>query len=125
MKQTATVNDIPVYDVDAFSARQLIVGQKRDISSLSPASLINDDCPRSQMSQFLYRNWDQSSLNHFTHILIIDGNQFLDHVVWPVPGTVAGIAATIMVHLGVLPHKAFVIFDRYDGVSAKVLECMR
>ncbi len=30
--QTATVNDIPMYDVEAIVARQLIVGQKRDIS---------------------------------------------------------------------------------------------
>ena len=35
-------------------------------------------------------------------ILVIDGNQFLDHVVWPVSGTVAGIAANI---IGMLPHK--------------------
>ena len=40
-------------------------------------------------------------------------------------GTAAGIAATIMVRLGMLPHKLFLIFYRYDGVSAKVLECMR
>ena len=46
-------------------------------------------------------------------------------MVWPVSGTVAGIAATIMVRLGMLSHKAFVIFDRYDGSCAKVLECMR
>ena len=44
---------------------------------------------------------------------------------WPVSGTVDGIKATIMVYLDKLPHKAFVIFDRYDGVSAKVLKCMR
>ena len=30
-----------------------------------------------------------------------------------------------MICLGMLPHKAFVIFDRYDRVSAKVLESMR
>ena len=35
-------------------------------------------------------------------------------------GTAAGIAATIMVRLGMLPHKLFLIFYRYDGVSAKV-----
>ena len=40
-------------------------------------------------------------------------------------GTVAGIDSTILVGLGILPHKAFVIFDRDDEVSAKVLESMR
>ena len=46
-------------------------------------------------------------------------------MVWPVSGTVAGIEATITFRLGMLPHKAFVIFDRNDEVSAKVLESMR
>ena len=46
-------------------------------------------------------------------------------MVLPVYGTVAGIEATILVGLGMLPHKAFVIFDRDDEVSAKVLESMR
>ena len=42
------------------------------------------------------------------------------------PGAVAGIAATIMVRLGMLSHKAFVICDRSDGICAtKVIECMR
>ena len=35
--KTATVNDIPVFDVDAVFARQLIVGQKRDISIAQPS----------------------------------------------------------------------------------------
>ena len=55
----------------------------------------------------------------------MDRNQFLDHVVWPVPDAIAGIEATITARLGMLPHKAFVIFDRDDEVSATVLESMR
>ena len=35
--QTVTVNDIPMYDVEAIFARQLIVGQKRDISIAQPS----------------------------------------------------------------------------------------
>ena len=35
--QTETVNDIPVYDVGEFFARQLIVGQKRGISIAQPS----------------------------------------------------------------------------------------
>ena len=46
-------------------------------------------------------------------------------MVWSVSGTVAGIEATITVRLGMLPHKVFVIFDRDDEISAKVLESMR
>ena len=99
-----------MYDVDAFFARQLIVGQKR-------------------VRSLIYVNYyTETGINHQTfepEILIIDGNQFPDHVVWPVPRTVAGIEATIMVRLGMLPHKASVIFYRDDVVSTKVLESMR
>ena len=45
-------------------------------------------------------------------------------MVWPVSGTIARIESTIAVRLGMLPYKAFVIFDRDDEVSAKVLESM-
>ena len=45
-------------------------------------------------------------------------------MVWPVSGTIAGIEATIAVRLGTLPHEAFVIFDRDDEISAKVLDSM-
>ena len=45
-------------------------------------------------------------------------------MVWPVSGTIAGIEATITARLGMLPHKPFVIFDRDDEVSTKVLESM-
>ena len=55
-------------------------------------------------------------------VITIDRNQFLDHVVWPVSGTVVGIDATSTVRIGMLPHKASVIFDLDDEVSAKVLE---
>ena len=51
MKRKATVNSKPVYDLDAFFGRLLIVGHKRDISIADlfnyelvpvPPSLIND-----------------------------------------------------------------------------------
>ena len=88
--------------------------QRRSSTTVVFASLI---------SKFLSR------INHlftiYPDILIIDGNQFVNHVVWPVSGTVAGIAATVMVRLGMLPHKLFLILYRYDGVNTKVLECMR
>ena len=79
MERKATVNSKPVYDLDAFFGRLLIVDQKRDISIADlfnyelapvpvPPSLINDyGCLRkSDESPFLYGNWDQPSLHHLT-----------------------------------------------------------
>ncbi len=71
-----------------------------------PASLIKDGCLRKSDKSILIDKLGSIISSPFDpDILIIDGNQFLDHVVWPVSGTVAGIAAIIMVCLGMLPHK--------------------
>ena len=40
-------------------------------------------------------------------------------------GTVADIAASIKARLGTLSYNVYVIFDRYDGISAKVYERLR
>ena len=91
--------------------------------SPSPASLINDGCLREYDKSIRIQKLGSIICSPYdTYIRIIDGNQFLGHVVWSVSGTVAGMAATIMVRLGMLPHTAFVTFDRYDGVSTKVLQ---
>ena len=65
MKRTATVNNKPVYDLDAFFGPLLIVGQKRDISITDlfnyelapvPPSLINDyGCHRKSDKYILVR----------------------------------------------------------------------
>ena len=108
--QTATVNDIPMYDVEASFARQLIVGQKRDFSIAQPSFAhqrrLSSKCDKSMLTQKL---GSIISSQFDPDILIIDRNQFLDHMVSQVSGTVAGIEATITVYLGMLPHKAFVI----------------
>ena len=121
------VNDILVFDVDAFfSLDSLSLVRSVIFQSPTPASLINDGCLRKSDKSILTQKLGSIISSPFDRdILIIHGNQFLDHVVWPVSGTIARIAATIMVRLGMLPHKLFLIFYRYDGVSAKVLECMR
>ena len=78
------VNDLPVYDVDAFFARELIVCQKRDnlFQSPSPAPLINDGClSKSNKSIVTHKLGSIIFLPFDTHILIIDGNQFHDQVV--------------------------------------------
>ena len=85
-------------------ARQLVVGQKRDISI--QASLINDGSLRKSDKSIIIQKLGSIICSPFDpYILIIDGKLFLDHVVWPEYGIVAGIAATIMIRLGMLPHK--------------------
>ena len=79
--------------------------------SPTPASLINDDCLRNSDKSILTKKLGSIISTPFDpNILITDGNQFLNHVVWPVSDTVAGIAANIMVRLCMLPHKLFLIF---------------
>ena len=116
--------------------RLLIVGQKHDISIADlfnyelapvPPSLINDyGCLRKSDKYILVRKLGSSIASPSDpDILLIDGNQLLYHVVWPVSGTVENIAASIKARLGTLSYKVYAIFDRYDGVSAKDHERLR
>ena len=136
MKWKATVNSKPVYDLDAFFGRLLIVGQKGDISIADlfnyelapvPPSLMNDyGCLRKSDKSILVRKLGSTIASPSDpDILLIYGNRRLYHVVWPVPGTVENIAASIKARLGTLSYKVYVIFDRYDGVSAKDHERLR
>ena len=109
-----------------FSLDSLSLVRSVTFQSPSPALLINDGCLRKSDKSILTQKLGSIiSSPFYPDILIIDGNQFLNHVVWPVSCTVAGIAATIMARLGMLPNKLFLIFYRYDGVNAKGPECMR
>ena len=130
MKRKATVNSKPVCDLDAFFGRLLIVGQKRDISIADlfnyerapvPPSLIN----KSDKSILVRKLGSTIASPSDPDILLIDGNQLMYHVIWPVPDTVEIIAASIKAQLGTLSYKVYVIFDRYDGVSAKDHERLR
>ena len=136
MKRKAIVNSKPVYELDAFFGRLRIVGQKRDISIADlfnyelapvPPSLINDyGCLRKSDTSILVRKLGSTIASPSNpDILLIDGNQLLYRVVWPVSGTVENIAASIKTRLGTLSYKVYVIFDRYDGVSVKDHERLR
>ena len=116
--QTVTMYDIPMYDVGAIFARQLIVDQKRDISIAQPSVAHQRLLSlKSDKSMLIQKLGSIISSQFDTDTLTIDGNQFLDHVVWPVSGTVAGIEATIMICLGMLPqassHTIDVSIHRY------------
>ena len=113
------------FSLDSLSLVRSVIFQ-----SPSRTSLINDGCLRGLISRFLYRNWDQSSLNHLTHIGAYTHNRWE-----PVPRP-RGLASTryccwhrgnhhgFMVRLGMPPHRTSVIFDRYDGVIESLSACV-
>ena len=93
-----------------------------------PPSLIHDyGCLRKSDKSIIVRKLGSTIASPSDpDILLIYGNRRLYHVVWPVPGTVENIAASIKARLGTLSYKVvYVIFDRYDGVSAKDHERLR
>ena len=113
------MNSKPVYDLDAFFDRLLIVGQKRDISIADlfnyelapvPPSLINDyGCLRKSDKSILVRKLGSTIASPSDpDILLIEWNQLLYHVVWPMPGTVENIAASIKDRLGTLSYKCHI-----------------
>ena len=113
------MNSKPVYDLDAFFGRLLIVGQKRDISIADlfnyelapvPPSLINDyGCLRKSDKSILVRKLGLTIASPSDpDILLIEWNQLLYHVVWPMPGTVENIAASIKDRLGTLSYKCHI-----------------
>ena len=95
-----------------FSLHILSLVRSVIFQSPSPSSLINDGCLHKSDKSILTQKLESIIYSPFyPDILIIYGNQFLNHVVWPVSCTVVGIAATIMVSLGMLPHKLILILS--------------
>ena len=137
MKRKATVNSKPVYDLDAFFGRLLIVGHKRDISIADlfnyelvpvPPSLINDYAYLRKSDESILVRKLRSTIASPSDpdILLIEGNQLLYHVVWPVPVTVKTSPPASRPGLAHCHTKCMsVIFDWYDGVSAKDHERLR
>ena len=58
-------------------------------------------------------------------VVLVDALQLIYHVVWPSSGTVSDLAAGMGPRLKRYNTKTFVIFDRYEQVSAKDHERQR
>ena len=109
------------FSVDCLSLVRSVICQSPTLFNYElapvPPSLINDyDCLRkSDKSILVWKLGSTIASPSDPEILLIDGNQLLYHVVWPVPGPVENIAASIKARLGTLSYKVDVIFDWYDG----------
>ena len=138
MKKAVLVKGKPVYDMEALFARLLIVGQQRDIDlpdifqyelSPVPPSLIDEfGCLRKGDKSILAKRLGVTDPNPSEpNVVLVDGNQLLYHIVWPVSGKIGDVVENIKTRLGHLYNRAevFVIFDQYEKVSAKDHERQR
>ena len=130
LKRGIQVKDKMVYDLHALFSRFLVVGQMRniDISLVFqhelcpvPPSLIDEyGCLRKGNKSELVKRLGSDLLNaRQPDVLLVDASQLLYHIVWPSSGTVADIAKGMKTRLERYNAETYVIFDRYDGVSAK------
>lgn len=130
------VNGKIICDLEALFARLLVVGSQRrmELSALFdyelspvPASIIDEyGCLRKgNKSVIVQRLGVLVSNPHPPEVVLVDASQLVYHVVWPSFGTVTDLAASMGHRLNRYDAKTFVIFDRYDQVSAKDHERQR
>ena len=137
LKKSVNVNDKPVYDLEAVFARLLIVGQKRNIDLASVFQHELSPVPPALIDQYgCLRKGNKAVLVSRLGIIIqnppppdtllVDASQLLYHVVWPSSGTVGDLAKGMETRLiNYKGAETYVIFDRYDGISAKDHERQR
>ena len=130
------VNDKITCDLQALFARLLVVGSKRSMElsdlfeyelSPVPASIIDEyGCLRKGNKSVLVQRLEILEPNPpVPDVVLIDASQLIYHVVWPSSGTVSDLAAGMGPRLKGYNTKTFVIFDRYEQVSAKDHERQR
>jgi hypothetical protein len=131
LKKSVKVNHKAVYDLESVFARLLVVGQKRNVDLASvfqhelspvPPSLIDEYglLRKSKKSDLVARLGIKIPSPPPPDTLLVDASQLLYHIVWPSSGTVGDLTkgmATRLVKYG--KAETYVIFDQYDGVSAK------
>jgi hypothetical protein len=131
LKRGVKVQDKTVYNLQAIFACLLIVGQRRNLEFSAvvqhelctvPLSIIDEyGCLRKGNKSVLVKHLAIIIKNPPPpDILLVDASQLLYHIVWPSSGTVSDLANGMKSHLpnyrGV---ETYVIFDQYDGISAK------
>ena len=130
------VNGKIICDLEALFARLLVVGSKRrmELSTLFnyelspiPASIIDEyGCLRKGNKFVIVQRLGILVPNpHPPDVVLVDASQLIYHVVWPSSGTVADHAASMGRRLDRYITQTFVIFDRYEQVSAKDPERQR
>ncbi|KAJ8349304.1 hypothetical protein SKAU_G00244340 [Synaphobranchus kaupii] len=129
------VNGKIICDLEALFSQLLVVGSKRrmELSALFyyelgpvPASIIDEyGCLRKGNKSVIVQRLGILVPNpHPPDVVLIDASQLIYHVVWPWSSTVADLSAS-MGHRLNRYIATFVIFDRYQQVSAKDHERQR
>ena len=136
MPKGVKVNGKIVRDLQAIFARLLVVGSKRhmELSALFdfelgpvPASLIDEYgwLRKGNKSVIVQRLGVLDPNPQPPDVVLVDASQLIYHVVWPSAGTVADLAASMGRRLHQHITQTYVIFDRYQQLSAKDHERQR
>ena len=128
-------NEKIIRDLVALFAWLLVVGSKTrtELSTFFyyklgpvPASIINEyGCLRNSNKSVIAQCLGIVPNLHPPDVVLVDTSQLISHVVWPSSGAVADLAASLGRRLDSYITQTFVIFDRYEQVSAKDHERQR
>ena len=105
LKRGVKIGDKVVFDLESIFLRLLVVGQQREMELLPtfgyelcavPASLMDENgCLRRGNKAILVH---KLGVKH--HVLIVDAEQLLCHVVWPCGGSVGELAESLKARFG-------------------------
>ena len=140
MKKVVIVNGKAIFDIETLFARLLVVGQQRGVevtyifqyepSPVHPSLIDEFGCLRKGDKTVLVKCLGVPvNIAPAPGVVLVDANQLLYNVVWPVAGTAGDLALSFSVRLSRYPPEAqkLVLFDRYyeDEPTAKDHERMR
>ena len=131
-KQTKGKNVRPVMDLESIFLRLLMIGQQREIQlehlfayelCAVPSSLIDEHgyLRKGNKSDLVKRLGILETRPTAPDAVIIDVSQLFYHIAWPHGGVPADLIASIKGRLSRYPNDSdkIVVFDKYQGVSAK------
>lgn len=130
MHKGVKVNGKIVCDLQSIFARLLMVGSKKhmELSALFdfelgpvPASIVDEyGCLRKGNKSVIAQRLGVLDPNpQPPDVVLVDASQLIYYVVWPSAGTVADLAASMGRRLHQHITQTYVIFDRYQQLSAK------
>ncbi len=137
MKKGIKVGSSTVYDMETIFLRLITLGQTRHMELAPifefelcavPPSLIDEfGCLRKGTKSTLVHKLSISqSESSAAEVVVIDAQQLLYHVVWPVDGNVSVLAASMKKRLDKYSDsKTVLVFDKYEEFSPKDQERIR
>ncbi len=124
-------------NLETLFLRILLLGQQRhlelrpmfnyELCSVPPALIDENGCLRKGNKSGLVKHLGVLVEPSDPDIIIVDVSQLLYRIVWPHGGDVSSLVASIETHLKRYPATAerILVFDKYNGVSAKDHERVR